>query len=693
MSLGDSLQGSAFFLPTVALALIGAWLLVLRRFGHLGGLARWLAISILATYALILAGVIPAALGILSRPTMLLCAAALALLAWRVSPGPSFNVSPGPSVARTGREIPPSSRASVAVAAIAVLVTVIYELARLRNSIPHLPYLVDAVAFHLPGVTTWIQSGTLWRVDQFLPGFATAQYPNNGDFLLLASIIPWHDLALARLAMVPFFALTGVGAYALALEIGSSRAAGATFSAAALTVPYISQYAFDAIPDLVSLSMLALGLVFLVRHLRSGVRADLLLGGLALGICFGAKWYGVTTCAVVALVWLGGWWLRSRDWRRTAKLIGQMLAMVAAGGGIWLVRNLIESGNPIYPKAVKLLGFTVFPGSHRDVIDRFGFSIAHYLGQPHILSKYIFPGFRNALGLSGLALLGGVLITAAYALRPGRRATTRSWRAPAAMLVATTLGICVLYAITPGSAYGPPGLPAGGYPTLRWLMPAVVVGAPVAAFAVSRLGVAGLPLELAGLAGVIDGIHLGDGVQLKLVLELVVLLGVAAGAFLIVRRRAWALLPRSIRHRTATVVGVALLAASGIFVVQRSFHRDGYAAYDPVFAYIIHHAPSGHRVGIAGEATPTGLAPVLPMAGPRLGNRVAYVGDVSVHSVELPASPSSFAAELRRGHFDLLEIGLEHTASTGRVARRLGYRLLVSSPRLALYRLSSDENR
>jgi hypothetical protein len=138
------------------------------------------------------------------------------------------------------------------------------------------------------------------------------------------------------------------------------------------------------------------------------------------------------------------------------------------------------------------------------------------------------------------------------------------------------------------------------------------------------------------------------------------------------------------------------VAVAGVVVVvavvalgradQRSFDRHSYASGDPVFAWIEAHARTGHRIGLTGAAdVNTGLSPVLPAFGPRLGNRVTYIGDVVRHSVEVPTRETRFRAELLKGRNDLLMIGLAVAGQTEAWARGLGYRLIVRSTRVALY--------
>jgi hypothetical protein len=685
VSAGDYLAGAAYFLPTLAASLGAAAIVLRRRFGYLSGLARALAFCVLGTAALVWVHLLPAILGVLARGTVLATALLALAVAWLLKPA-------GRAIARDPIHRPQmGSGASIAIAVVAVGGLAVYELARVRGLLGTPLTFIDLLGFHLPGVARWIQTGTVWQVDQFLPGFATAQYPNNGDMLLLATVLPWHDCAFARLPGVLFFVLTGLGVYALAIELGARRAAAATFGALALAVPPVSIYALEGLPDDITLSLLAVGVLFLVRHGRTRRGGELALGGLAIGLALGTKWFGLTAAAVIVVVWLGARVIARLRAAELAREGGLLLGTIALGGGFWLVRNLVESGNPLYPKAISLFGVKLFPGSRGDVVDRFGFTIAHYLTQPQILREYIYPGFKSQLGVAGLVLLAGLLIALVYSVRRRREL-------PAAGVLAValvTVGICITYVITPGTAYGPPNDPVQGFVTLRWLMPAVVIGAAVGAVAVRSLGRWGIVLELAALAGVADAVQLGPSVPggTAVLVAVALALAVVIGAVTLTVRA-----DRTRRPQKSGLVTLASAAALlAVLVVagrlqQRQYDKRSYARFDPTFAWIDAHAPSGHRLGLTGATGETpGLAPVLPAFGPRLGNEVSYVGDRVVHSVELPATLASFQRDLRRGNYDLLMIGLPYAGSTDVWSRRLGFRLLARSNRLALYAVPPSE--
>ena len=299
VSLGQFATGMAFYLPTLGAALAAAGIVTRRRYGYLPLPARSLAFMVLATAAMVCATVAPAALGILSRPSMLVAALIVLTLALLL---PAPAASPAAPEVRAGPR--PSSLPSIVIAIVTVGAVTVYELARLRVLLTQPLTDIDMLGFHLPGIARFIQSETLWRIDQFEPGFATAQYPNNGDFLILSAVLPWRSLAFVRLVPVPFYAFTAIGTYALALELRAPRAAAATLAAAIVPVPAMALLALDGLPDVISLATLAAGLVFLIRHARSDRGAELVLAGLALGLSFGTKWYGSTAVAVVLVVWV-----------------------------------------------------------------------------------------------------------------------------------------------------------------------------------------------------------------------------------------------------------------------------------------------------------------------------------------------------------------------------------------------------
>ena len=102
--------------------------------------------------------------------------------------------------------------------------------------------------------------------------------------------------------------------------------------------------------------------------------------------------------AVVVAVWLAARLAFERRWRAIAIDLAWIALPIALAGGIWLLRNWVESGNPFYPVRVAAFGLTIFDAPFDQVRALVGFTLADYLGNGTVLSDF-------TLGCRVLALL------------------------------------------------------------------------------------------------------------------------------------------------------------------------------------------------------------------------------------------------------------------------------------------------
>jgi hypothetical protein len=464
--------------------------------------------------------------------------------------------------------------------------------------------------------------------------------------------------------------------HALARELGAPRTSAAVFSAVAVALPAVFTSTLDFVdPDVVMYATFSAGLLFMVRHRRTGERADLALAGLGLGLALGTKWYGVSAFAVVLAAWAASRLLERVPLRRVAGDAAALGAVALAAGGFWLLRNLILSGNPVFPLRVSAGGLTIFDAPPDVVRARGGFTLAHYAGDRSILSTYVWPAFKAEYGYAPLILGAGTL--AAAWLGRARRAVP--WLA----LVAGWLAVA--YAITPYSAAGLSGRPVGIVANARYGVPALLVAAALCAVAAGSAGRARPLTECAGTLLALDGLRRAVDIPAHTIAAVLVALAVACAAAPAV----WAGSGRGGRRAAVFAAGVLLLAFAGAWHLDRNvdetpWHRDS------VLAWVRVHAGGGHRIGLAGRWPNSGVAPVLPAFGARLGNRVVYIGPFERHMLRTYASGARFLARVRREHVDLLLIGRGYPVPVARPreerwARSAGLRQLARSPRLVLY--------
>src|SRR6185295_18819157 len=176
------------------------------RLRHLDPLELGLASVVIGTAVLIGVHLVPLMLGVLARGTVI-AAAALAV-------GLAALVRPAGAAAAAGQAhdprppAPGSQRASWVLAAVACAFTAAAALANLGRWGGDEIIGDDPTSFHLPGAGRWIQDGTMWQIDQFVPLLAQGNYPNNGDVVLLSTMLPWHNDFLVRLPCAFFLVTT-----------------------------------------------------------------------------------------------------------------------------------------------------------------------------------------------------------------------------------------------------------------------------------------------------------------------------------------------------------------------------------------------------------------------------------------------------------------------------------------------------
>jgi len=336
-------------------------------------------------------------------------------------------------------------------------------------------------------------------------------------------------------------------------------------------------------------------------------RADLMVFAAAIGLAAGSKYAGAALALPFAAV--GAIALVRRRRAIGARDVWLALAIVLASGGFWYARNILVTGNPLYPVAV--------PGLPLPAL---------YGGAEMRAWEYHLP--VADLGALGATLLGaGIGFASAAAV-----ATARLWRGLEAPLLAVLLAM--FWFVIP-------------YQESRFLFAAFGVGAIALARAADR------PPALIGWCGLAIAI-VGSMIQEPKRERLLLLpVGVAAAALASMARRR--LSSRATMFASRAAVAAAVIAALSALAVAaaRAGGRDpGYtvAGDDDLAASWAWFRANVRDTDVAYAGT--NLA--FPLAGVRLGNRVAYVnvagapGD-RLHDFGPPGDGTAEPAPYRRG--------------------------------------------
>jgi len=689
MSLGEYLLGLLILAGTWGCTQAAAWVAVVRLTPRLTGVARVLAFALVGLAALIGAHLVPGLIGILSRWSALAAAVLLLMAAWRLlprRPGAPADDAP-PAAAESGP-------VSWALAGTAVAAVACFTVAKLWAATREASADVDTLTFHLPSIGAWLQSGSVWRVDQFTPLLGNGSYPHNGDLIVASLLAPFEFDAFIRLVNAPFVVLAGLSVYAIARELAAPRATAVLSGALFAAMPVVSYAAYDGVKtDAIMWAAFGSSALFLLRHLRLGGASNLVLAGLGLGIAFGTKWYGVSAAVIMMAVWATAA-LVSRTSVRAVVRGGAILGgLIAAAGGFWLVRNAVESGSPLFPVAVPPLWDT--PHDFARVCA--GYSIADYLGDGGIWVDYVYPAYRDNYAAAG-ALIGlGWLVAAVLCAFALVRRSRPPGLSGAATLVTATAALACAYAVTPYSALGLDDQPFQIGANTRWLVPALLLAAALLAWTLGRVGrVPRTIVEAVALVATVVGLERGVDLPARTVAAAalaIALLGAAGYAVLLLSRRAGGAARRV--QLAAASLGLLTLVALG-YARQRDFASDRFTREgDPVIAYLAQQATAGHRVAVAGVPSVNGTAPIWPAYGPHFDNRVEYAGHFVDGQLREYDDRATWTRAIERGGYDLLVVGRGGYAKECNLpgsrsdddafARAAGYRVLASTPRLTLY--------
>ena len=614
MPLGDYLIGVVLFSVVFGSAALGARILLKRIAPDLRGAEAVVAFGILLIGALLFIHLAPATIGLLARGSVVL--ASLLWLAACLAVRP--REVPHPPLA-----LPESSYASPSftwtkpASVIAIALIAIFYLAFVLDQATTASGSIDFGTFHLPNVIRWIQTGSIWQIDNFLPGASLGSYPNNGDVLLLAFVLPWHNDFLVHAATWLLYPLTGLSVYALARRMGALVSVAVIAASLVLAIPSVAIPALpNSMTDTLALFGFTGGVLFLTRHASTDRRTDLLLAGLALGVCLGTKWYSLTTVAIVAVVWLAARVVARQAVRSIGRDVAWLTGAIGISGGLWFVRNWVELGNPLFPVRVELFGVTIFDAPTDEIREAAGFTILDYVGDWDVWWRVdlwaganqvdgILPQWIDALAGPAILVGLGAVMTATVLRAPRANAVVFS-------VLASTALLAMAYSVTPYTAGGPPGIPLLVGADSRYVVPALIAAAVTLAVGAGMRRAIEITLVLGCLPAVSHGLLSSGGGGLSPatlsvgdwffgVAALAIVLGLAA--------LVWRARPIK---RSALVSGVALLAlllVVGGHVIQEQFNETRYKGPDSVINALGAATETPLRVGLAGLWDEQGLSP------------------------------------------------------------------------------------
>jgi hypothetical protein len=373
---------------------------------------------------------------------------------------------------------------------------------------------------------------------------------------------------------------------------------------------------------------------------------ELAVAGLAVGLAVGTKQTALAmaaalTLAVVVLAPAG---------RRCAAFAWWSLAALAAGG-YWYLRDLVAVGNPV--PQIEGLGPISLPHPERLQTGRPDFSVAHYATDTGVWREFFAPGLHTAFGALWPLVIAAAVLGAVLAIAYGRDRALR-WAGVVALL-----GM-LAYLVTPLSAAGAEGAPAGFGINIRYAIPALLAG--IVLLPLSRpfdsprrqWALCGALLVLVLVSDRADAVLRDPGRVFAVALALLIVL--VPAALLLARGRG--------ASRGVVLAGFAALALALVAIgypLQRHYLGDRFADEDAAegipgmhleSAYRWARDTEGLRIGLAGSSADfAGYG----FYGTELANEVVYLGEKGPrHAFNAIPTCRAFRAAVNEADLDYL---------------------------------------
>ncbi len=221
----------------------------------------------------------------------------------------------------------------------------------------------DVKAYHLVGPKEWFQTGQI----TFLPYNVYTSFPFLTEMQLLSSMVvrgDWFEGALAgQLVLAAFGVYAAIAVFHLAARF--SRAAGWFAAFVYLTTPWVCRISIIAYVEGALAAYLAAALFCFLESRSANPRALRWTAfcGLFAGSAAACKYPGVLSALIPfggLSVWQG--YMSSPGTRlRSAFVNGAVFSAAGlAAFGPWLLKNLAQTGNPVYPLLWSLFGGRAF---------------------------------------------------------------------------------------------------------------------------------------------------------------------------------------------------------------------------------------------------------------------------------------------------------------------------------------------
>lgn len=368
---GQNLWQSFLFLATTVMLVWSAYLINYRYFKAKRISDFIINLTILATSILVIELTILGALSWLTAPAAVVVNLALlsALLIWRYRKKLSVAVATGNDqgvltwslfLSKLWQNFKELRRYKILLLILCLVVTAYVVFVAHDLMVPEIG--TDAITYQLTRGVNWIQNNGFGNDFTLLEYFAQAQYfPGNANLVFTHLMMFFHDDFLVSQGQLLFLILSAILTFSIGLRMGCRRRTAFLASLLLLAMPVMITEATRAQIDVIVMAVFLAGLYFLLSFHQTKNTSWLILFACAAGLLIGSKYTVITYAALLVPLFLYVLIKNRHSLKHPWRQLVFVSLIILALSGFWYARNIILTGNPVYPQAVAIAGHDIFP--------------------------------------------------------------------------------------------------------------------------------------------------------------------------------------------------------------------------------------------------------------------------------------------------------------------------------------------
>jgi hypothetical protein len=282
----------------------------------------------------------------------------------------------------------------------------------------------DTVTYHGPRAAQWVQSGQFTFDDGVGPYNFYRHFFSGGEVLTAWAMLPFHSDLLVNFASVVQWLGVGLASWALARAIGVREPFAATSACVVMFMPTLQLEVNSGYVELPLNAALLHGLAVALACMRRPSAGAALLCAISLGVAAGIKLPGAPPAVIVAAFLVGALLITRRlGWRTKLATLGAGSVVAILPGAPWVFRAWRDTGYPLSPMPISLLGVTLGKASaamqwyaHRPQLEPFTWA-----AEKVALLKVFSPVSQMNESLGSLALIPIVIFPVGLVVLARRR--------------------------------------------------------------------------------------------------------------------------------------------------------------------------------------------------------------------------------------------------------------------------------